>query len=75
LRIAFSARDLFGFLLAAGVTTMVVGQALINISVAATLLPTKGIPLPLVSAGGTSLIMTMGALGLLLNVSQYSRKE
>ena len=75
LRIAFTARDLFGFLLAAGITTMVVGQALINISVATTLLPTKGIPLPLISAGGTSLIMTMGALGLLLNVSQYCRKR
>ena len=74
LRIAFTARDLLGFLLAAGITCMIVGQALLNISVAATLLPTKGIPLPLVSSGGTSLIMTMAALGLLLNVSQYCRK-
>ena len=74
LRVAFTARDLLGFLLAAGITCMIVGQALLNISVAATLLPTKGIPLPLVSSGGTSLIMTMAALGLLLNVSQYCRK-
>jgi cell division protein FtsW len=75
LRVAFSARDLFGFLLAGGVTLMVTGQALMNISVATALIPTKGIPLPLISSGGTSLVMTMVALGLLLNVSQYCRKE
>ena len=75
LRIAFTARDLFGFLLAVGVTTMIVGQALMNISVATILLPTKGIPLPLISSGGSSLVMTMAALGLLLNVSQYRRRE
>lgn len=75
LRIAFSARDLLGFLLAAGVVTMVVGQALLNISVAIALFPTKGIPLPLISSGGTSLITTMAALGILLNVSQYCRKD
>ena len=75
LRIAFTARDLLGFLLAAGLTLMVVGQAFMNISVATALIPTKGIPLPLISSGGTSLVMTMAALGLLLNVSQYCRKE
>ncbi len=73
LRIAFSARDIFGFLLAAGLTLLVVGQALIHIGVTTTLLPTKGIPLPLVSSGGSSMIATMAALGLLLNVSQYCR--
>ena len=75
LRIAFTARDLFGFLLAVGVITLIVGQALMNIGVATSLLPTKGIPLPLISYGGSSLIMAMAALGLLLNVSQYCRKE
>lgn len=74
LRIAFTARDLFGFLLAVGISTLVVGQALMNISVAATLFPTKGIPLPLISYGGSSMVSTLVALGLLLNVSQFCRK-
>ena len=74
LRVAFSSRDLFGFLLAVGFTTLIVGQALVNMSVAATLLPTKGIPLPLISYGGTSIFFSLVALGILLNVSQYCRK-
>lgn len=74
IRIAFTSRELFGFLLATGITVMVVGQALINMSVAATLFPTKGIPLPLISYGGSSVIAMLVALGLLLNVSQYCRK-
>lgn len=74
LRVAFTSRDLFGFLLAVGFTTLVVGQAMVNMSVAATLLPTKGIPLPLISYGGSSIIFSLVALGVLLNVSQYCRK-
>ena len=49
---------------------MVVVQALFNISVALALVPTKGIPLPLVSYGGTSLCISMTAMGVLLNISQ-----
>lgn len=74
-KIAFTARDFFGFLLATGITVLIVGQALMNMSVAATMLPTKGIPLPLISYGGTSAIFTLAGLGLLLNISQYCKKE
>jgi cell division protein FtsW len=49
---------------------MVVGQALVNISVVIGLLPTKGIPLPIISYGGSSLVMTLLAIGILLNISQ-----
>ena len=49
-----------------------VGQALVNISVVLGLLPTKGIPLPLISYGGSSLLMNLLALGILLNISQHS---
>ena len=53
-------------------TVLVVGQALVNISVVLGLLPTKGIPLPLISYGGSSLLMNLLALGILLNISQHS---
>jgi cell division protein FtsW len=49
---------------------MVVGQALVNMSVVLGLLPTKGIPLPLISYGGSSLFVTLAAVGVLLNISQ-----
>ena len=51
---------------------MLVMQALINISVAIALLPTKGIPLPFISAGGSSLLVTLTGVGLVLNVSQHA---
>jgi cell division protein FtsW len=60
----------FGRLLALGLTVMVVGQALVNMSVVLGLLPTKGIPLPLISYGGSSLFVTLAAVGILLNISQ-----
>ena len=60
----------FGRLLAIGLTVMVVGQALVNMSVVLGLLPTKGIPLPLISYGGSSLFITLTAVGILLNISQ-----
>jgi cell division protein FtsW len=72
LRAAASSTDEFGKLLAIGLTVMVVGQALVNISVVLGLLPTKGIPLPLVSYGGSSLVVNMLAMGVLLNISQHS---
>lgn len=62
----------FGRLLATGLSVMLVGQALVNISVVLGLMPTKGIPLPLVSYGGSSLLMNLFAVGILLNVSQHS---
>jgi cell division protein FtsW len=72
LRAAANCPDEFGRLLAIGMTVLVVGQALVNISVVLGLLPTKGIPLPLVSYGGSSLVMNLLALGILLNISQHS---
>jgi cell division protein FtsW len=72
LRTSLLAPDRFGSLLALGLTMMVAVQALINISVVVGLLPTKGIPLPLVSAGGSSLVVSLAAMGILLNISQQA---
>ncbi len=69
---AMKAPDQFGRLLAIGITTMVVGQALVNLSVVLGLLPTKGIPLPFVSYGGSSLLGMLLATGVLLNISQHA---
>jgi cell division protein FtsW len=72
MRTALKAPDPFGTYLAAGLTLAVVLQAFINMSVVLGLLPAKGIPLPLISAGGTSLVLTLLALGLVLNISQHA---
>lgn len=72
LRATMYAPDPFGSFLALGLTMMVVLQAFVNISVAMALLPTKGIPLPLVSNGGSSLLVNLLALGVLLNISQHA---
>src|SRR5712691_633802 len=72
LRAAILTRDPFGRYLATGITTMVVVQALLNISVVLGMLPTKGIPLPLISYGGSSLFITLASIGVLLNVAQQA---
>ena len=72
LRTAMRAPDRFGAFLAIGLTTMVAFQALFNISVVLGLLPTKGIPLPFVSAGGSSLLINLIGMGMLLNISQHA---
>ena len=72
LRTALRAPDRFGAFLAIGLTTMVAFQAFFNISVVLGLLPTKGIPLPFMSFGGSSLLMSMLGMGILLNVSQHA---
>jgi len=72
LRTALIAPDRFGALLALGLTTMVGLQALINMSVVTALLPPKGIPLPFVSNGGSSLLVNLVGMGILLNISQQS---
>jgi cell division protein FtsW len=75
IRIALHAPDRFGAFLALGLTTMVAVQAFINISVVLGLMPTKGIPLPLVSAGGSSLLINLLGMGVLLNVSQHVQSQ
>jgi cell division protein FtsW len=70
LRASLLAPDRFGSLLALGITMMIALQAFVNISVVTSLLPTKGIPLPFVSNGGSSLLISFVAMGILLNVSQ-----
>ncbi len=70
LRASLVAPDRFGSLLAVGLTAMIGVQALINISVVTGLVPNKGIPLPLVSNGGSSLLINLVAMGILLNISQ-----
>jgi cell division protein FtsW len=75
LRVAVRAADPFGALLALGLTTMMAVQALVNISVVLGLMPTKGIPLPFVSAGGSSLLVNLLGMGVLLNVSQHTAPE
>jgi cell division protein FtsW len=72
LKIASRAPEPFGALLALGLTVMIAVQAFTNISVVLGMLPTKGIPLPFVSAGGSSLLVSMAGMGMLLNVSQHA---
>jgi cell division protein FtsW len=75
LKAAVSAPDGFGAFLALGITMMLVLQALVNMSVVLGLMPTKGIPLPLVSYGGSSLLITLLSVGVLLNISQHAGME
>ncbi|PYV90185.1 MAG: putative lipid II flippase FtsW [Acidobacteria bacterium] len=72
LRLSLRAPDPFGQYLGVGLTMMVVCQAFINLSVVLGLLPTKGIPLPFISSGGSSLLISLLGVGILLNVSQHS---
>ncbi len=71
-RAALLAPDRFGTLLGIGLITGIIVQALFNISVVISILPAKGIPLPFISYGGSSVIVTMTAVGVLLNISQRS---
>ena len=72
LRACSKAPDSFGFNLALGITMLVCIQAFINMSVVLALVPTKGIPLPFVSYGGSSFVVMLTSVGILLNVSQQS---
>ena len=69
--IAWHARDVFGLLLASGVTFLVGLQAFINIGVVTSALPNKGLPLPFISYGGSSLLLMMLAVGILVSVARH----
>ena len=75
LHVTAAAPDRFGAFLALGLTMMVALQAFVNISVVLGLLPTKGIPLPFVSSGGSSLLISLLGMGILLNVSQHASAD
>jgi cell division protein FtsW len=72
LRIGLRAPDAFGSYLALGITVLLATQTLVNLGVVTGLLPTKGLPLPFISFGGSALLMTMLATGVLLNISQQA---
>jgi len=74
-RIALNCKDLFGKLLATGITAIIVGQACINVGAALGLLPLTGVPLPLVSLGGTSMLVVLAGLGVMLNISTNRRSH
>lgn len=71
LRVAIAAPDIYGSILATGLTTMIILQALMNIAVVTASMPVTGIPLPFISFGGSALIFTMAGVGVLLNISRY----
>ena len=75
LRASVLAPDSFGAFLALGLTLMIVVQAFVNMSVVLGLMPTKGITLPLISAGGSSMLINLLALGVLLNISQHATAD
>src|SRR5712692_2384609 len=72
MRAALRAPDRFGMLLGVGVVVGIVAQALLNMSVVLAMVPTKGIPLPFISYGGSSLVPTLAGVGILLNISQHA---
>jgi cell division protein FtsW len=72
-RAAIAAPDRFGTLLATGITCWLLGQAFLNIGMVLGVLPTTGEPLPFVSAGGSSLVTTLAAAGILTSVSRRAR--
>jgi len=72
--IVIRCRDRFGRLLASGIVLAIALQAAINIGVTMVVLPTKGIPLPFVSAGGTSMLLSAGAVGVLLNIARQTER-
>lgn len=74
-RIALNCKDMFGKLLATGITAAVIGQACINVGAALGLLPLTGVPLPLVSLGGTSMLVVLAGLGIMLNIATNRRSH
>jgi len=74
-RIAKYCKDEFGSILACGITTMILVEAVINLAVVTSSMPVTGITLPFISYGGSSLVFKMGAIGVLLNISRYVESD
>src|SRR5699024_2311868 len=72
IRIALHAPDMFSSLYACGIVFMIAFQVIINIGVATSIMPVTGMPLPFISAGGSSLVFLMGGVGILLNISKHT---
>ncbi|HEV7236882.1 MAG TPA: FtsW/RodA/SpoVE family cell cycle protein, partial [Ktedonobacteraceae bacterium] len=70
-RMARRTQDIYGALLATGITTWLVLQAMINVGATTGSIPYTGVPLPFISYGGSSLVISMAAVGVLLNISKY----
>jgi len=73
--IAIRAKDVFGTMLAAGITSVIAVQAIINIAVVSGSFPVTGVPLPFISYGGSSLLINLTAVGILLNISRQTNKS
>ena len=73
MKIAINAPDTFSSLLSSGITVLVGVQAFLNIGVVMNMIPTTGVSLPFFSAGGSSLIFLMGAMGVVLNISKFKK--
>ena len=75
IKIALKSEDMYNCLVATGITTMIGFQALINIAVVTNTIPNTGQPLPFISYGGSSLLITMASVGILLNISKYCKGD
>jgi cell division protein FtsW len=75
IKVALSAKDVYGTLLAVGITSIIAVQAIINIAVVTGSMPVTGVPMPFISYGGTSLVINMLAMGILLNISRQTIKQ
>lgn len=73
MRVAMNSRSMLGCLMATGIVTMISAQVIINVGVVTNTIPNTGIPLPFISFGGTSLVVMMTAVGILLNISRYQK--
>lgn len=74
IKVAINATDLFGTLVATGIVVMIASQVIINIAVVTNSIPNTGVPLPFISYGGTSVAIVMMLMGILLNISKYSKE-
>jgi cell division protein FtsW len=72
-KVASRAHDLFGMLLAVGITTIIIAQVFLNIAAMLAIAPLSGLPLPFISHGGTALLLTLTAVGMLINISRYQK--